>query len=147
AKRARFRYSCFEHFGEDPQAYGYASSFNLDESCERAVLEQLTEIQRHTADQMRRDGVEREDEAFYAEQNARLIKNAEHYYRTMFYSNVKSWNLRDRHMSDTLNALDGYLGRRGGPAKIVVWEHNSHLGDARATDMGQRGETNVGQMA
>ena len=147
AKRARFRYSCFQLFGEDPQTYGYAASFNLDQSCERAVLDQLGEMQRNAAEQSRRDGRLAEDEAFYAEQNARLVKNAEQYYRSMFYSNVKSWNLRDQHMSDTLSALAQHLSRRREPAKIVVWAHNSHLGDARATEMGERGETNVGQIA
>jgi erythromycin esterase-like protein len=116
-------------------------------ACERAVLDQLSEMQRHAAEQLHREGLLAEDEAFYAEQNARLVKNAEQYYRTMLYSNVKSWNLRGQHMSDTLSALEQHLSPRRGPAKIVVWEHNSHLGDARATEMGERGETNVGHIA
>ena len=87
-----------------------------------------------------------EDELFYAEQNARLVKNAEAYYRSMFLEEVSSWNLRDRHMAETLDALVAHLERQGGRAKVVVWAHNSHLGDARATEMGQRGELNVGQL-
>jgi erythromycin esterase-like protein len=87
-----------------------------------------------------------EDELFYAEQNARLVKNAEAYYRSVFLEEVSSWNLRDRHMAETLDALVGHLGRKGNRAKIAVWEHNSHLGDARATEMGQRGELNVGPL-
>jgi erythromycin esterase-like protein len=87
-----------------------------------------------------------QDELFYAEQNARLVKNAEAYYRSVFLEEVSSWNVRDRHMAETLDALAGYLGRKAGRAKIAVWEHNSHLGDARATEMGQRGELNVGQL-
>src|SRR5207237_9429558 len=83
---------------------------------------------------------------FFAEQNARLVKNAEEYYRMMYRSDVSSWNLRDRHMAETLVSLDDYLSAAGDPAKIVVWEHNSHLGDARATEMGRRGELNVGQL-
>jgi len=83
---------------------------------------------------------------FYAEQNARLVKNAEEYYRTMFLRDVSSWNLRDRHMTETLEALVAHLNRQGGTPKVAVWEHNSHLGDARATEMGQRGELNVGQL-
>src|SRR5262249_13323948 len=88
-----------------------------------------------------------EDEYFFAEQNARLVKDAEEYYRTMFTGRVSSWNLRDRHMAETLDALAAHLGRGGPPAKIVGWEHNSHLGDARATQMGELGEWNVGQLA
>jgi erythromycin esterase-like protein len=101
------------------------------------------ELQRRAADFARRDGRVAEDEFFYAEQNARLVKNAEEYYRSMFRGRVSSWNLRDRHMAETLNALDTHLGRL---AKVVVWEHNSHIGDARATEMGQSGELNVGQL-
>ena len=86
------------------------------------------------------------DEFFYAEQNARLVKNAEEYYRAMFRGRVSSWNLRDCHMAETLAALATYLQGQGQPARIVVWAHNSHLGDARATEMGQAGELNVGQL-
>jgi erythromycin esterase-like protein len=95
---------------------------------------------------MQRDGHMAEDEFFFAEQNARLVKNAEAYYRTMFHGR-ESWNLRDTHMAETLDALVGHLSRQGSRAKIVVWAHNSHLGDARATEMGQNGELNLGQLA
>ena len=88
-----------------------------------------------------------EDELFYAEQNARLVKNAEEYYRTMFRGRVSSWNLRDRHMAETLDALLAHHDRGGTRTKAVVWEHNSHIGDARATTMGDSGEWNVGQLA
>ena len=74
------------------------------------------------------------------------MKNAEAYYRSMFLEEVSSWNLRDRHMAETLDALASHLERQGGRAKVVVWAHNSHLGDARATEMGERGELNVGQL-
>ncbi len=147
ARRARQRYSCFDHFGEDPQLYGYAASFDLDHSCQRAVVEQLVELRRRAADYARRDGRIAEDEYFYAEQNARLVKNAEEYYRTMFRSRVSSWNLRDCHMAETLDALVAHLSRGGRTARVVIWEHNSHLGDARATEMGRLGEINVGQLA
>src|SRR5690606_37315320 len=87
------------------------------------------------------------DEFFHAEQNARLVINAERYYRAMFRSSAGSWNLRDTHMADTLDALRTHLsGRRGSPARVVVWAHNSHLGDARFTELGRRGELNVGQL-
>ena len=147
AKRARYRYGCFEDFGEDSQAYGYAAEFGLSQSCEDQVLQQLLELQRQAADLSANDGKIPEDEFFYAEQNARLVKNAEEYYRTMFRGRVSSWNLRDRHMAETLEALLTHFGKHGTQGKIVVWEHNSHIGDARATSMGDAGEWNVGQLA
>jgi erythromycin esterase-like protein len=146
AKRARYRYSCFEHFGEDTQAYGYATSFGLSSSCEREVIEQLIELRRRAADYANRDGRVARDEFFFAEQNARLVHNAEKYYRTMFRGRVESWNLRDRHMAETLEALLTHLAVQGENAKVAVWEHNSHLGDARATYMADYGELNVGQL-
>jgi erythromycin esterase-like protein len=146
ATRARYRYSCFEAFGEDPQHYGYAASFGLNRSCEDDAVRQLIELRQRAADYMNRDGFVARDEFFFAEQNARLVKNAEEYYREMFRGRVSSWNLRDRHMTETLIALAAHLGTQGRPQKIVVWAHNSHLGDARATEMGQRGEWNVGQL-
>jgi len=146
AKRARYRYSCFDHFGEDAQHYGYAASYNLTDSCETEVVGQLIELRRRAADYMNRDGFVARDEYFFAEQNARLVKNAEEYYREMFHRRVSSWNLRDRHMAETLHALAAHLELQNQNAKIVVWEHNSHLGDARATEMGGRGEWNVGQL-
>jgi erythromycin esterase-like protein len=146
AKRARQRYACFEHYSEDTQAYGYATSFGITESCERAVIDQLLEMRRHAADFASRDGRVARDEYFFAEQNARLILNAEKYYRTMFHGRVASWNLRDRHMAETLDSLLSHLSNQGEPAKVAVWEHNSHLGDARATYMAEHGELNVGQL-
>lgn len=147
AARARYRYSCFDAFGEDTQAYGYAAEFGLTRSCEDQAVQQLLELQRRAAELMQRDGLIAEDELFYAEQNARLVKNAEEYYRTMFRGRVESWNLRDRHMAETLDALIAHLERKGTSGKVVVWEHNSHIGDARATAMGDMGEWNVGQLA
>jgi erythromycin esterase-like protein len=146
AKRARYRYSCFEHFAEDTQAYGYAANFSITESCEREVIEQLVELRRRAADYASRDGRVAQDEFFFAEQNARLVLNAEKYYRSMFRGRVESWNLRDRHMAETLDALVAHLTAQGQAAKIAVWEHNSHLGDARATYMADYGELNVGQL-
>jgi erythromycin esterase-like protein len=145
AQQARQRYACFEHFGSDPQNYGYATSFGAVESCADAVVSQLLEFQHRTAELQQRDGRMAEDEFFFAEQNARLVKNAEAYYRIMFHGR-ESWNLRDTHMAEMLDALTAHLSRQGPRAKIVVWAHNSHLGDARATEMGQRGELNLGQL-
>jgi erythromycin esterase-like protein len=146
AKRARYRYSCFEHFGEDTQAYGYAATFGTTETCEREVINQLVEMRKRAADYASRDGRVAQDEYFFAEQNARLVLNAERYYRTMFRGRVESWNLRDRHMAETLDALVNHLNSQGQLAKVAVWEHNSHLGDARATYMAEHGELNVGQL-
>ncbi|WFU58412.1 erythromycin esterase family protein [Bradyrhizobium pachyrhizi] len=145
AIQARERYACFDHVGEDTQAYGLMTRLNLSKSCEEEVVNQLLELQRRAADRTRRGGA-LDDDLFYAEQNARLVKNAEAYYRSVFLEAVSSWNLRDRHMAETLEALVSYLDRKSGRAKIAVWEHNSHLGDARATEMGRRGELNVGQL-
>ena len=144
ARRARYRYSCFENFGEDTQAYGYAATFGLAQSCENEAISQWMEMRQRAADLAKRDGRVARDAFFFAEQNARLVKNAEEYYRAMFHERVSSWNLRDTHMADTLDALRHYPGPG---SKIVVWAHNSHLGDARATEMGQRGELNLGQLA
>jgi len=143
ARRARYRYSCFEHFGEDSQAYGYAASFDLSRSCEDEAVRQLVEMQRQG---MAFLGQTNRGDYFDAEQNARLVKNAEEYYRSMFRGRQSSWNLRDTHMVETIDSLVDYLGRRGHVPKIVIWAHNSHLGDARATEMGSRGELNVGQL-
>ena len=143
ARRARYRYACFEHFGEDTQSYGYAANFGLSKSCEDEVITQLLEMQERATELASRDGKLDPDAFFIAEQNARLVKNAERYYRSMFESRVESWNLRDQHMVETLEALERHLGPSG---KIVVWAHNSHLGDARATEMGAHGERNVGQL-
>jgi erythromycin esterase-like protein len=147
ARRARDRYGCFDHFGADPQAYGYATELRLQPGCEDDVVVQLVELRRRAAEYAQRDGRVAADEFFFAEQNARLVRNAERYYRSMFRGRVESWNLRDQHMAETLQALLAHLDRPGAPAKIVVWAHNSHLGDARATDMGRSGELNVGQLA
>jgi erythromycin esterase-like protein len=146
ARRARFRYSCFEHFGENTQAYGYAASFGMTEPCEREVVNQLVELRRRATVYASRDGRVAQDEFFFAEQNARLVKNAEEYYRSMFRGRVESWNLRDRHMAETLDALVAHLSGQGQEARVAVWEHNSHLGDARATYMADYGELNVGQL-
>jgi erythromycin esterase-like protein len=147
AARARHRYACFEGFGEDPQAYGYAAGLGLSPTCESEVVAQLVDLQRRAAEYARRDGRMAEDDFFYAQQNARLIKDAELYYRTMFRGRISSWNLRDEHMADTLDALVQHLALRNGNAKVVIWAHNSNLGDARATQMGVDGEWNLGQLA
>ena len=110
------------------------------------MISQLVDLRRSAAEYALRDGRIAEADYFYAEQNARLVRDAEEYYRTMYRGEVSSWNLRDRHMAETLDSLVSYLGRQHGNTKVVVWAHNSHLGDARATQMGLQGELNVGQL-
>lgn len=144
AARARRRYACFEHFGEDPQLYGYAASKGVAETCEQAVVDQLIELRRKYDETEPHTGEHEAEELFFAEQNARLVRNAERYYRSMFRGRASSWNLRDSHMAETLNALVTRLD--GDATKVIVWAHNSHLGDARATEMTERGEHNVGQL-
>jgi erythromycin esterase-like protein len=151
ARRARERYACFDHFGEDPQSYGYVAAFDRAESCEEAVVQQLVELRRRAPELARADGdggasLSPEEEFFSAEQNARLVIDAERYYRAMFRGRTSSWNLRDTHMADTLDALLAHLRGRGRAGKVVVWAHNSHLGDARHTQMGEGGELNLGQL-
>jgi len=147
AQMARRRYSCFDHVSADGQAYGHAVVYQGAAPCENEVVAQLMELRRRAELYLRRDGWVAEDEQFYAEQNARLVRDAEEYYHQMYRAEVSSWNLRDQHMAGTLNALIEHLDRQSPNTKVVVWEHNSHVGDARATAMGYRGELNVGQLA
>jgi erythromycin esterase-like protein len=146
AIRAAGRYACFDHFGPDPHAYGYASTSGLSPSCEREVVAQLVELRTSAAEYARRDGRFAPDDLFAAEQNAQVVATVERYYRTMVQSQTASWNLRDHHMADTLGSLQRFLGAGGAPARVVVWAHNSHQGDARATEMARRGEVTLGQL-
>jgi erythromycin esterase-like protein len=146
ARRARARYACFDHFAGDTHAYGYAVSAGIVESCEDAVIRQLIDLQRRAREYAGRDGRAAEEEFFFAEQNARLAQNAEQYYRAMFRGRHSSWNIRDTHMAQTFDSLTTFLSRDGSEPKLAVWAHNSHLGDARATEMGERGEINLGQL-
>ncbi len=139
AEVARHRYGCLEPWQSDPSAYGRAVLTGGYRSCESAVVQMLEELLTQ-----RLAGVRRDDERFFeALQNARLVADAESYYRTMYYGSHESWNLRDRHMCDCLREL---LNFHGPDAKIVVWAHNSHVGDATATEMSARGEWNLGQL-
>jgi erythromycin esterase-like protein len=146
AQAARRRYGCFEDFGDDPQTYGMLASQDPSASCEDQVVQQLLELQQHAADFLSRDGRVAADELFFAEQNARVAQSAESYYRAMYHGRPNTWNLRDTHMVDTLDNLMTHLEAQREKPKAIIWEHNSHLGDARATDMSRRGEINVGQL-
>jgi erythromycin esterase-like protein len=147
AARARARYACFDRFGEDPQSYGFAAGLGLSGDCEAKVVAQLRDLHEQRQRRLEHAGLVDGEELFFAEQNARVVKDAEEYYRAMFRSAVGSWNLRDQHMANTLDALLEHLRARTRTAKLVVWAHNSHVGDARATELAADGELNIGQLA
>ena len=141
AEAARTRYGCLTPWQSDPATYGRAVLSGRYRECEDDVVEVLEEILSDRIDGLSARGARR---YFDAEQNARLVANAERYYRIMYYGGRASWNLRDQHMFDTLLALMRFYGPE---SKAVVWEHNSHIGDASATAMGARGQHNVGQLS
>jgi erythromycin esterase-like protein len=147
AREARASYACFDRFGGEADHYAWAAGRLGDDTCEDAVVRQLATLQRQQAQLVRGDGADAAAEFFHAEQNARVARNAEHYYRTMMHGHAAAWNIRDEHMAETLAELREFLTRRGQEPKIIVWAHNSHLGDARATQMGDAGERNLGQLA
>lgn len=145
--RAKQRFACFDHCNRDAQLYGYFSRYTArGQSCESEVIAQLQELMKYT-NYLHSLGNSKTDEFFSVHQNARLIQNAENYYRQMYAGGVSSWNLRDTHMLETIHQIDQYLSKYfQRPAKIIVWAHNSHIGDAMATELGLRGELNVGQL-
>jgi len=146
ANRARGRYGCLTAYG-NPETYGYMTGRAGRDTCEDELVAQLRDLRQHTFDYLHHDGALDGEAFFSAEQNARLVKNAEAYYRAMFRGRPRSWNVRDTHMADTLDELADFLSeQQGKPARIVVWAHNSHIGDARATGMRLRGELNLGQL-
>lgn len=145
ARIARRQYAALDHV-RDPQRYGYEAALGLRPDCSVAVRERLTELIRKSADYQRHDGIVAADAYFVAERNAHVVASAEAYYRAMFGPRTSSWNLRDTHMVQTLLALHRHYRSQGRQGRIVVWAHNSHLGDARATEMSGAGEHNVGQL-
>jgi len=154
AKAARKRYNCFERFGEDTTRYAFEAQFGLAKTCHKEVIQTLRNLlcnhQRYIEEQFsveeRSVGGHPAEEQFMAEMNALLVRDAEEYYRTMMKENAISWNLRDNHFARVVANIAHHLGRGNTDAKVVVWAHNSHIGDARATDMGRRrGEINIGQ--
>ncbi len=130
--------TCFEPFGYESGAAYARATYDLDESCRDEVVNLLASVRRN----MPHYNTDREA-VFSTEQNALIAVNAEHYYRSMMDRDSESWNTRDGHMTDTLNRLMAFHGAN---AKAVVWEHNTHIGDARATDMKENGMFNLGQL-
>lgn len=145
AQVARKRYASLDHV-RDAQTYGYQVASLVRPSAQQAVQRQLEDLRARSSEYLRPDGIGALDAQFAAERNAVAVVNAEVYYRAMFGARVNTWNLRDAHMRDTLLALAEHRQIRGGSGRIVVWAHNSHIGDARATEMGLRGEWNLGQL-
>ncbi len=139
AESARVRYGCFSPWELDPAVYGRAAAAGRLDGCEEEVLDVLDELLTRRLDYELHDGAS----VFDAERNAVVVREAERYYRVMYRGSRESWNLRDAHMFDVLSAT---MEHRGPDARAVVWAHNSHVGDARATEMGQRGEHNIGQL-
>ncbi len=136
---ARWRYGCLSPWEADPAAYGRAALTGRYRNCESEVAQILVSLYKNRQEYAQKDGARFLD----ASQNAALVTNAERYYRIMYYGSRASWNLRDTHMFDTLKRV---LTSRGHGAKAVVWAHNSHVGDASATEMSTRGEQNIGQL-
>jgi protein-L-isoaspartate(D-aspartate) O-methyltransferase len=139
AEVARLRYGCLMPWASDPAMYGQVTINRQYRECEKDVLMTLQDLLKKRLEYSLADG----EQFFDATQNARLVANAERYYRTMYYAENNSWNQRDQHMFETLQAV---LEFRGQDSKAIVWEHNSHIGDARATQMSARGEFNIGQL-
>lgn len=146
AAQARQRYGCFDHVRAEGPEYGHAVALDLMVPCEDEVVAQLLDLRQRSTQLLSRDGWAALDEYFVAEVNAKVVHDAERYYRAMYRGRISSWNLRDRHMADTVDAIASHLSGRDGPAKLVVWAHNSHVGDARATELGQQGELTLGQL-
>jgi protein-L-isoaspartate(D-aspartate) O-methyltransferase len=136
---ARSRYGCLSPWEADPAAYGHAALTGDYRDCEQNVVRMLAELQKKQMEYANHDG----ERFLDASQNAQLVANAERYYRIMYYGSRASWNLRDSHMFDTLLNVMTFHGEN---AKAVVWAHNSHIGDASATEMSTRGEHNIGQL-
>jgi len=139
ARVARLRYGCLTPWQTDPATYGHAALTGEYRSCEDDVVAVLVDLQRKQQAYAEHDG----ERFLDAAQNARLVANAEQYYRIMYYGSRASWNLRDRHMFDTLQEL---LRHHGPDSRGLVWAHNSHVGNAGATEMSDRGEFNLGQL-
>lgn len=145
ARAARERYRCFDGYRGKVERYAERAASSVLASCEDAVVDELVEMIRRA----RSPGAEDPEggEAWFdAVQNARVVMDAEAYYRTMYRGSAAAWNLRERHMADALDAVLEHLDRRTGRGKAVVWEHSSHVGDARATELGERGELSAGQL-
>jgi len=150
AKKARKNYSNFDRFQGEPSAYGYAAGLGLIRPLERDVVKTLVDLREKEEEYLKGvGGLIDGDELFYAQQNAQLVKNAEEYYRQMYAADERTWNIRDKHMADCVSSLVEFHTSKfpDKKQKVVIWAHNSHIGDASKTDAGRkRGEWNIGQL-
>jgi len=145
AAMARKRYACFYRYGNDDDSYGQAMNY-VKENCQKQVIEQLLELQKKRNEYLQKNNLQGNEELFYAEQNAKVAKDAEQYYREMFSRRAKTWNLRDLHMADMVEEVSNHIKKINGSAKIVVWAHNSHVGNALATEFSESEELSLGQL-
>ena len=144
AQRVRASYACFDSFGENGRGYAFLAGSGITRGCKAEAVAGLLEIQRLFGGTSALDPRAASDDRFDALQNARLVRDAEAFYHCMFQSESTAWNLREQHMAETLEELLLHLDRPAARAKIVVWAHNSHVGDARATEVARRGRVSLG---
>lgn len=145
AQMAKKRYACFYRYGSDDDSYGQAMSY-VKENCQKQVVDQLIELQKKRNEYLQENSLQGNEELFYAEQNAKVAKDAEQYYREMFSRRAKTWNLRDLHMADMVDEVSNHVKKISGTSKIVVWAHNSHVGNALATEFSESEELSLGQL-
>lgn len=146
AARARERYACFDRFGSDPALYGRVTGLGLSPTCEAQAVDQVLDMLQKAERHVKDGGLSAIDARFVAEHDALVVKNAEHYYRAMFAGRINTWNVRDHHMVETIERLRDHLRATQRSDKVVIWAHNSHVGDARATEPGRHDQLNVGQL-
>lgn len=147
ARRARRRFKCLENFISPHSSEARLSEIRIDNSCAQDAAMQLCELRHNAAEYIKKEILESENAYFQAKQNASLIHYAEEYYRSIAQGDPDSWNIRNKYMFETLENLADHLAKRLGRApRIVVWAHNAHIGNARATEMYKRGEFNIGQL-
>ncbi len=146
ADEAKYYYSCFEQFRRDPQAYGYYVFSQLSESCQNEVIQELKNLENLQWKLIKEKKIS-QDDSFYLMQNAKVVKNSEIYYRSLYINEVNNWNLRDSHMMETLEEIIKYYNKKGiKKPKIIVWAHNSHIGNSAFTQMSLQEEFNIGQL-
>lgn len=146
AQEAAQSYACLDRFNQDPQRYAYAVFSRVTKSCKDEVIAELKKLEALEW-QLVKDNKATAQDAFYITQNARVIKNSESYYRSLFINEVNNWNLRDTHMMETVEQIINFHKNQRQNSKIIIWAHNSHIGNAAATQMSTRGELNIGQLA
>jgi erythromycin esterase-like protein len=147
AFRVRARHACFDRSSGEASRHSYAATATLSSAIQNDLVTQLTERLRRAPEQLRKEGVLLVDECFFEEENPALMAQAEEYYSTLFLGRVDAWNMRETHLAATLTNLIEFLGRTRPNPRVVVWAHNTHAGDSRATEMGGHQELSLGQFA